>query len=613
MTESSETGNPESPKPGSGGRQRRQRTEYRSDGAAASRGLRWIVLPVVGLVVVGLATALLAKPAYRKYKEGKGRAAGVRAGEQFAAGEMADAVRTLRLGLQLAPEDTVVLRNAAQILATEDIPDALNFWQKIFHKGEGTIDDRIRYSTLAIRLRRFGLAKQELDELLKAEPKNPTIQQLAIQLAQATGNWSEAIAWVRQLAVNENNETGKYHLGRCLVQASKPEAGKEANPQQVKWAEEGSQILLPIASTAGPLQSGAASALADSVILQGEAARMVLDSLAKITNKTEADVLSMAVIQAKADPKKARDSAQMIVRELANSPVDSRMRAADWLSNMGLANLAAQLIRPADTTTNVLAAYMDADLALKSRNWPHLKEVLSQTNIVLTTTMSNVLSAGVSLSENNPTVAEQILRSAIDTANGTISADNELVYIANSAEQLGLTRVAIAAHEARLSRGSAVVPASEDLLRLCLLEQGRDPQFPGLLRQYPALQARHAAVPEDLSVASYFYYASVMLERNLPQAQAGLAELRQKLPDHSELLILLALAHLRLGATPEAARLIEENPVDAATLPMRMKPAMIFVLGKTGQNELARSLTQKLDLTQYFLEERELVAPWIQR
>ena len=158
-----------------------------------------------------------------------------------------------------------------------------------------------------------------------------------------------------------------------------------------------------------------------------------------------------------------------------------------------------------------------------------------------------------------------------------------------------------------------MVSASEDILRLCQLEQGRDPQFPGLLRQYPALQARHSAVPEDLSIASYFYYASVMLERNLPQAQSGLAEMRQKMPDHSELLIVLALAHLRLGATPEAARLIEENPVDIATLPMRMKPAMIFVLGKTGQNELARSLTQKLDLAQYFLEERELVTPWLRR
>jgi len=89
--------------------------------------------------------------------------------------------------------------------------------------------------------------------------------------------------------------------------------------------------------------------------------------------------------------------------------------------------------------------------------------------------------------------------------------------------------------------------------------------------------------------------------------------MRQKLPDRNELLITLALTHLRLGATPEASRLIEENPVDIASVPMRMKPAMIYVLGKTGQNELARSLAQKLDLAQYFLEERELVTPWTQR
>ncbi len=599
---------------GRSGRQRRQRTEYRADGEAAKRGLQFIILPVLVLTGVGIAVALLGKPAYRKYRENKGRTLGVKAAEEFDVGHSVAAVRNLRLALQLAPEDPVVMRNAARILATEDVPDALTFWGKVFEKGEGTPEDRLRFAALAVRLRRYGPAREQLEIVLKADPNNSTGLRLRMEVQEATGDFAGAIGEARRLVEHDNNPTNQYFLGEILAKASRPIAmDGRVTPEQVKWAEEGAKLLFPMATTSGSLQSPAIATLADTVNLQGEAAAQVLAALAAKSPRTPADVLSTAVIQSKSDPKKTDEYCATIVRELASVELNQRMRAIDWLSSVGRPNLAAQLLRPSDSETNIVAAHVEMDLALKNKNWPRIKAVLAKPPAGLAATLTNVLTAAVAVSENNAATAEKILRTAIDAARGSITADSELNYLGRSAEQIGLLRVAIVAQEARLVRGAAIMDASETILRLTFIEQSKDPQFPGLLQQYPALQARYSAAPEDVGIASQYYYVASIVGRDLPQVQAGWVALKQKFPAQPEPTLGLAMVALKTGAVAEATRLVEENPIDFAALPVRMKPLMIHILGQTGQKELARSLAQKVDPAQYFLEERELLTPWLQR
>lgn len=599
---------------GGSARQRRKRTEYRSDGTAAKRGLQYIVLPVIILVALGIVASLVARPLYRKYRESRGRAAALRSMEEFAAGETAQAVRSLRLALQMAPEDPTVMRNAARILSTEDIPDALNYWQKAFQKGEGTTEERLRCAALALRLRRYADAKAELDVVLKSEPNNTLAHRLMISFSQSTGDVKAAIDQARKIVEIDGSVTNRYLLGDVLVRASRaPMSGQSGAEQQVKWAEEGSGILLPLATAPGPFQSGAAWALADSVILGGDAAKQVVDALSRKEPRTAGDMITVAVIRTKADPKILPETSQALVQELSKSPLPDRLQAADWLAGMGAPKLAAQLISPADSATNATAAYLEMDLAIQNKSWDRIKQGLSQSNLVFVPTVTNVMAAAVAVSNNELANAENILRTAIDTSNFSVSADSELTYLARSAERLGLNRVALAAHEARLPRGNAVMDASDNVLRLATLEQGRDPQFPGMLRQYAALEARHSAVPDDVATASLYQYTAAILGRNLPAVQSELTAMLQKFPGRPEPVLCLAMVALKLGNIPEATRIMEENPVDPASLAVRLKPMMIHILGQIGQKEQARLLAQKVNLSQHFLEERELVTPWLQQ
>ena len=72
---------------------------------------------------------------------------------------------------------------------------------------------------------------------------------------------------------------------------------------------------------------------------------------------------------------------------------------------------------------------------------------------------------------------------------------------------------------------------------------------------------------------------------------------------------------IRSGPTgpTEAANLLEEHPLDFETLPVRLRPALVYVQGQTGRKDLARANARKLALNQCFPEERELVEPWLTR
>lgn len=119
--------------------------------------------------------------------------------------------------------------------------------------------------------------------------------------------------------------------------------------------------------------------------------------------------------------------------------------------------------------------------------------------------------------------------------------------------------------------------ASDNVLRLATLEQGRDPQFPGMLRQYAALEARHSAVPDDVATASLYQYTAAILGRNLPAVQSELTAMMQKFPGRPEPVLSLAMVALKLGNIPEATRIMEENPVDPSTLAVRLKPMIIEI------------------------------------
>ena len=586
------------------GRQRRKRTEYRSDGEAAKKGLRYIVLPLIGVTVVAVGGWLLARPAAHKFREHRGHTFAVQAGKEFAEGKTAESVKSLRLALAMAPNDPDTLRNAASILGTEEIPDALDFWQKLFQMGLGTTADRVRYAALATRLQRFGLATSELNLILKANPQDMGAKQMLVEVSILGGDFRTAIANARELLANESTLERQFLLGSALIRSSKTARTSE----DLKAVEEGAKVLLPLATQVGPWQSPAAAALADNTRLTGEAAAAVLAAFAKKEKKSVADVVTTAVIQVRDQPARALEYMNSMAQELSGAGIEDRLRAASWMASIGGAESASKLIRFEDSKTNIIARMLSLDMASQRGDWNTVKLTLADTNQILPSVVRSSLTAGVAMSEGNNQKADALFRTAMDEAIANVTIDPELQYIALIAERATNLLAAVAAQELRLQIGAAVPDASQNILRLT------STGLP-LVRQFTALEARHLAMPEDVATSSQYFFVSALLGRNLEEAKRGLIAMREAYPDRPEPILGLALVAIRSGPTgpTEAANLLEEHPLDFETLPVRLRPALVYVQGQTGRKDLARANARKLALNQCYPEERELVEPWLTR
>ena len=291
---------------------------------------------------------------------------------------------------------------------------------------------------------------------------------------------------------------------------------------------------------------------------------------------------------------------------MADSTLDDRLRAADWLAAHQGLEPAARLIRPEDSRTNYLASLLELDIASRRQEWGIVKQALANTNRVISPTVRSCLEAGVAMSEGGAQKADALYRTAMDAAAVAVTADSDLQYIAIMAERTTNLLAAVSAHEFRLQRGANVGDASANILRLTA--NGLP-----LVRQFPALEARHNLMPEDVATSSQYFYTAAILGRNLEDAKRGLMALREAYPDRPEPILGLALIALRTGALVEATNMLEEHPLDFEALPARLRAALVHVLGRIGQKDLARTYARKLDLNAYYPEERELVEPWLNR
>ena len=579
----------------------KERTQFYADDVAR-RGLRYIVLPLVTVSLLGVVVMLSAPPIWHKIRERRGHAFAIQSLTKFRAGHLPEALKSLRSAITMAPNDPATLETTAIILSTEDLPDAISVWQTLFQKGGGTLAERLQYTALASRLGRFSLAITELNKILAVDPKNIDAKKLLVDISMRAGDFNTAINQGRELLSLGATPDRQFLLGTALVQSSKNAKTKD----DLKPVEEGAFMLFQLATNSGPWQSQAAAALADHTQLVGEAAHQVLSALKKKTPFTALDLVTTTIIEIREEPTRAHEFMNQMAERMASAGLEDRLKAADWLASRQGLEAASKLIRPEDARTNHLAALLQLDFASSRRDWSFVKKELGNTNFLISPTIRACFEAGVAMSEGRAPTADALFRTAIASAGPDVAGDADLRYIALVAERTTNLLAAVSAHELRLKRSTSVLDASANILRL---GAGGLP----LERQFPALKARHDLMPEDVEIGSQYYYIAALLGRNLDEAKKGLSALRQAYPELPEPILGLAMIAVHSGAPADATNLLEEHPFDFEALPARLKVAYIHVIGRVGQKDLARSLARKLDINAYYPEERELLAPWLSR
>ena len=123
----------------------------------------WLAAAVVLLVAAGIGGPY----AYRASKVWRARSFIAKAQESFKAMDFTNGAARLHAAVILAPDDTVVLRMAAETLVLFGNPDALDFWGRLEQKGAFTRADRLNRVRSALPVGRLDLAGADLQLLYK--------------------------------------------------------------------------------------------------------------------------------------------------------------------------------------------------------------------------------------------------------------------------------------------------------------------------------------------------------------------------------------------------------------------------------------------------------------
>ena len=596
MSEDQSTpGSPSEPSvPSNRKRVRKERTAFAGNDVAQS-GVRYIVVPLLGVLLVGGVVALTARPVYNLFKARSGASRARQAELEWKGGKVKGAAANLRSALIMAPREPSVMRAAARLLGADGADgavEALNQWQMLIASGAATRQDRMEYIGLALKLERNGLAREQLELLLKDTPQDQNLLRGLVQACVSEGESETEATRAREIVkLDPSGWQSLGLLGETLLQSG-----------GVAEIKEGKAILLALAATNVPAQTQATFALANSGRLTVAEARAVIDLLEKKPARSSVDAFVCYVLQAGVAPTNASARLPELLRELSAADLLDRMTAANWLMNHGVPTPAESLIRPEDIRTNVTARLISLELAAQRKDWNGVYSTLAKTN--LTIPGLTRASLEVWLSVTNQAGIAQVnnrFKALLQRGISANAVDSNLRYLAHIAETAGATDAAISVHEFRLQRPWSAVNASEAILRLTL---GVGP----LARRYPALKVRAAAVADDEAAATEYYYLSALLGLDLKNARSGLEFFRKTYPNHPEIILGLAMAAVREGNRDQASAIMEEKPLDPAALNVRLRAAYVYVMGELGQRDIARRVARELNPAQLFPEEQELIS-----
>lgn len=570
---------PARPNPGSRRHPRRRRTPWK--------------LIIGGLVLAVLITAYFgARPAWRLVKAQ--RAAGfIRQSEEAIAQEKwSEAFDRTRSALQLAPNNTRVLRHAAYLYSRFGAESAFSFFDTLLAGPDATPEDREELASLAFRIGNVELANSQVDELLENTKPSPRTLVLGAQLAAVRRDFTNALRLGRAaVEAQPNNPTNVLNLAGLLVMTG-----------NTKEREEARSILWPFARTNGQYQVRALGAILNAAdASRGEREQVEQLLRAKSPRTLDEEVLFLEA-RISLDPSQINKTADELVERFGRGNPDELAATATWLNRHQLYGRTRDLLLPDLARKSAPLFRLRFDALAGSGDIRGAYEFIKADPVPGDPFQVEMLRCTTAIRLKDKTGTDVHFRELASLAR---QQPRRLRALAEYAFRNGNRTLAQESYKILAQNPRDAIPATRGMVRTAD-SLGETWAARDYARRLVAL------AKDDDNVRVQVAYYDLLLNENIEEAFTQAQALHKAKPEDFSRRAVLALAHLRKGNPKAAVECVEGQVVNWNQVIPGLRAVIAASLGAAGRADTASNYVARLPLARLKPEERELIRPYVQ-
>lgn len=564
-------------------------------GAGQSEGsqrfFRFVIIPALLLVALGIVGFVAYKPVVRRIKEAKSEKVILDARAAMQAKDVLEAHRKVQLALQLAPQRLPVQRLAAEFYTSVGQPDSLYHWDQVRTAPGVSLEDRLAYVDACLRFQRTDLALDELNRLEPTQSRMPEFLRRVVRYLIAIEDYLAAVPYARDAtSLSPKDEELEYLLGLSLLKCGRPD-----------WTLEGRGLLLSIALAAGTQQIRAAELLQSTGRLPLAEARQISRALERRPSLTFSERLVMTSLRLGSDAAERDRLVSEFAEQTPPSTDDEREAYARWALRSAVPTAAYRFLAKFNTTNRTLVNLRLEACAL-ALDWKAMDQHLASEKDLADPVLERCLSAWRASQTGDSAKAEAGYKAALDRALQTPNRNAAPSFwtIATWAERSRLPQSTINALEPLLADRAQLAQAARAILRVA---EDVDRYAPA----YPAIRSlRHYSSNEGF-ILRFYAYLALLLGNDLRDAATISERLSAEPGADSFARLLAAFAKTRLGRPQEALELVERIGIDEKQLDRASKILLAGVYQEAGRREAARRLAREVLGEKLKAEERALL------
>jgi hypothetical protein len=498
-------------------------------------------------------------------------------------GRLRQAVLHIQSALGMRPDEPIVLRKAAQVLESNDDPQALAFYEDL-SAGKAATDDDLRQMSLAAL--RFGRPEMAGEVAARLERSGDAGYARLVEAdgLRRRGDIAGSLTVLGSVTVNSPAYPhARLQSARLMAQLPERQAEALAILRELKSRDD----LLAI--------EAAAVALESELVPTDEAAEWAAQLEAHPAANDRAFLLAQKTKVALDPDSKSVIAPQIMARFVGSTP-ERKMPALRWLNEHGEFARTLELLpaRQAVTSTDAFVIWLDA--LAGTGDWVTADTALSRDGLPLRGPLADLFRGRTARMAGRDGAAQQHYQRAVQ---GALLEPRLAAVVVDFLENDGQTDLLEASLRAGLDQ-----PAAAGVARQVLFERAaRAGSARELLDFWTDFEK--ARTGDAGAKVQQLHYRLVLGESGLlPEAQR-LAELY---PQDLAALIAHALALLQDGQSEEALKLFDGLSLKSDQMNASQIAVMLAILSAGGRQEQAETLAVALDSGRLTREELDLVA-----
>ena len=542
-----------------------EREEQEEAASRRKRRFLWLVVLLAGVVFAAAGYAVLEKWRTRQARQMAHEAVAL-----MSEGRLREAVLHIQSALGMRPDEPIVLRKAAQVLESNDDPQALAFYESLSARKVATDDDLRQMSLAALRFGRLDLAGETAARLERSGDAGYA-GLVDAEVLRRRGDVAGALT-----ALGAVSAESPAHP-RARLQAARLMSGlADRQPEALA-------ILRELNSRDDVLAIEAAAAALESGLLPADEATAWATQLEAHPAANDRAFLLAQKTKLAADPQLRAAIVPQVMARFVGSTPERKIPALRWLNEHGEFARTLELLpaRQAVTSTDAFVLWLDA--LAGTGDWVTADNALSRDGLPLRGALADMFRGRTARMAGRDGAARQHYERAV---RGALLEPRLAGVVVDFLENDGQGELLEQALWSGLEQ-----PATAGVARQVLFERAARAGSARALRDFWGTFA--AKLPEDhgAKVQQLHYRLTLGESGLLPEAKRLAAEHPQDLAA----LMTHALALLQDGQKEEALKLFEGLSLKSDQMNAAQIAVLLAVLTANGQQQQADTLAVTLD------------------